>query len=305
MDREKFIEYQRDAAERQLGVLSGEEEARQRFEQLAIDTFDFIVANGGDYWRSVYPAINPLTAVRNQNGEVKLSPELTQRWGNWDREYLDIRARSPRLRLRDMMREISESDNASSWPEYERRIADWVDAGDPSAPPPFIDRHGIATPEFFKELRAVRQLCDGWLYWNDAVKRVVFAPEAEWERVRAAQEAAEAKQRREFQELSARDELYKSRLPKILELARADKNFWEALLKWELDQETRRASQVSLSPRGTVSGPIRLGPGKLYDPPVDPIFKDFLARVLQSDAMLKPGIVASCIRIEIRRELGL
>ena len=51
MDREKFIDYQRQAAERQLGVLSGEEEARQRFEQLAIDTFDFIASNGGDYWR--------------------------------------------------------------------------------------------------------------------------------------------------------------------------------------------------------------------------------------------------------------
>jgi hypothetical protein len=311
MDREKFIEYQRQAAEWQLGVLSGEEEARQRFEQLAIDTFDFIVSNGGDYWRSVYPAINPLTSVRNQNGEVKLSPELTQRWKNWDQEYLEICARSPRLRLRDIMREISESDNASSWPEYERRIADWVDAGDPSAPPPFIDRHGIATPEFFKELRALRQLCGGWLYWNDVVKRVVFAPEAEWQRVRAAQEAAEIKRRREQQESDARLELKAERLAEVIAAARSDTSFWEALRKWELAREAKRPSQPPPASVRSTSGAIILGrlsaerQAILDNPAVDPIFAEFIARVGIPDDPLTVREFVSNLRHEMRRELNM
>lgn len=93
-----------------------------------------------------------------------------------------------------MLEEISESDSAASWPAgYEWRIAAWVDASDPAAAPPFVDRYDIVTPIFFARLCELRRACEGWLYWNEEVRRVVFAPEPEWQRVRAAHEAKAAR----------------------------------------------------------------------------------------------------------------
>lgn len=95
-----------------------------------------------------------------------------------------------------MLEEVSENDSAASWPAgYEWRLAAWVDAGDPSAPPPFMDRYDIITPAFFARLRELRRLCAGWLYWNNEAERVVFAPELEWRRISARQKAAEARWR--------------------------------------------------------------------------------------------------------------
>ena len=127
-----------------------------------------------------------------------------------------------------MMQAISESDTASSWPAgYERHIQDWADAGDPSAPPPFDDRYGIVTPEFFSRLHALRQLCGGWLYWNDDRNCIVFAPELEWQRVRSAQEGAEAKRQSDQRESQARLQRYAIRLDEVMSIARSDKAFWE------------------------------------------------------------------------------
>ena len=159
MDREQFIKQQNAAADDKLAWTSGEDDARERFLRLAMDTYDYLISTGID--------------------------------GN--REYFEVRGRNPRLELRDAMQDISESNDASSWPAgYERRIWDWVEASEPSAPPPFDDRRGIVAPEFFHRLRELRRLCGGWLYWNHDLKDVVFAPEPEWLRVRADQERREA-----------------------------------------------------------------------------------------------------------------
>jgi hypothetical protein len=306
MERGRFIEQQARGLEARFEFASGEEDVRQRFRQLALDTFDFVVAAGCELALYFDPAWDAGSAVWQKSSDgsrFELPQELLQRWQDWNREYAEVRARNPRLRLSEMLHAISESDNASSWPiGYERRIADWVEAGDATAPPPFDDRYGIGTPEFFDELRALRQRCGGWLYWNDHARRVVFAPEAEWQRVRAAQDEVEAAWRIKRQEMLAAQEAYLNRMPEILALARADKEFWEALRKWERDQEAHRAS---LLPLQTISGPVRLVNGRSANPPVDAMYRDFLARVLQPDDMLKPSFVASCIRIEIRRELGL
>jgi len=164
----------------------------------------------------------------NSRSRIELAPELIRRWERWNREYIEICSRNPQLELRDMMQAISESDTASSWPAgYERHIQDWADAGDPSAPPPFDDRYGIVTPEFFSRLHALRQLCGGWLYWNDDRNCIVFAPELEWQRVRSAQEGAEAKRQSDQRESQARLQRYAIRLDEVMSIARSDKAFWE------------------------------------------------------------------------------
>ena len=217
MDRAEFIKRQTWVADLKLSLTAGEENARERFLQLAIDTYDYLISRGAGFVQMSDPspdsAMNglhnfglardgPISFDTIRNSEtwcrrIELSRELIERWKSWNREYVDIRARNPRLELRDMMQDISESDSASSWPHgYERHIQAWVDAGDASAPPPFDASPDILRPEFFDRLRELRQVCGGWLYWNDNLNRVVFASEPEWQQVRAAQEAAAARQRK-------------------------------------------------------------------------------------------------------------
>jgi hypothetical protein len=325
MDRAQFIRQQTGAANEKFALTSGEEGARERFLQLAIDTYDFLISAGADFVLEFDPwpesAGNPLrhsgwgkrrTALGKQDGDrrIELSLGLIQRWESWNREYFEMRVRNPRLELRDKMQDISESHDASSWPAgYERRIQSWVDAGDPSTPPPFDDRHKIVNLEFFNRLRKLRQLCGGWLYWSADLGRIAFAPEPEWQRVRAAQELADAKWRREWEESNARSERMGRRLSEVMSIARSDNTFWQALRTWELEREAKRPSELP-HPK-PLTGPIRLvalSPEqqvKADNPPVDPIFAEFIARVREPDDALSVRDIVLNLRGEMRRELGL
>ena len=316
MDRAEFIERQTRAADARFSLTVGEETAQQRFRLLAIDTYDFLTSAGAKIGWAFTPSDEYASSVaysgrRDDGSRVELSPELIQRWENWNREYSRIRARNPRLELRDFMQNISESHNATSWPVgYERHIQAWVDAGDPSAPPPFDDRYNIVSPEFFNRLRELRQLCGGWLYSSDNVPGLVFAPEPEWQLVRGAQEAAAAKSRKEWEESKAKSERYMHRLPEIIAIARSDKTFWDALGKWELEREAKHPSKPP--PPDRLGGPLRIvrlsaeEQERSANPPVDRIFADFLARVREpGDDLLAVRDIVLLLRIEIRRDLGL
>jgi hypothetical protein len=318
MERAQFIEQQTWEADRKFSLTAGEEDARERFLRLAIDTYDFLASAGAvPAWvfdPSPESGVNPLRYQWKQRDgrPIEFSLALIERWENWDREYFEIRARSPRLELRDMMHTISESHNASSWPDgYEPHIQAWVDAGDPSVPPPFEDRHGIITVTFFNRLRELRQLCGGWLYLNHELHRVVFAPESEWQRM---QEATDAKRRRERGESRARDERVRRRLAQIIAMARSDNIFWNALCTWELEREEGLddlATVYVLDSPATSTQAVgrRLSPKKQAEhnnPPVDySIFAEFIARVHEPhDEVIVLEIILS-LRREMRRELGL
>jgi hypothetical protein len=161
MYRAQFIELQTREADLGLSLTPGEEDAWGRFLQLAIDTYDFLVSAGTAPLLKLVPGANPPRHQwkRRDGRTIEFPPALIERWENWNRKYVALRARNPGFELLDMMREISESNNASSWPGgYERHIQAWVDAGDPSAPPPFVDRYDIVTPAFFNRLRELRRL---------------------------------------------------------------------------------------------------------------------------------------------------
>jgi len=316
MDRAEFIERQTGAADARFSLTVGEETAQQRFRQLAIDTYDFLTSAGAKVGWAFTPSDEYASSVAYSGGRVdgsraELSPELIQRWERWNREYSQIRARNPRLELRDLMQNISESHDASSWPVgYEWRIQAWVDAGDPSAPPPFDDRHNIVSPEIFNRLRKLRHLCAGWLYFSDKVRHVVFAPEPEWQLVRAAQEAVAAKSRKEWERSKAKSERYMHRLPEIIAIARSDKTFWDALREWELEREAKHPSKPRTP--DPLGGPLRIvrlsaeEQERSANPPVDRIFADFLARVREpGDDLLAVRDIVLLLRIEIRRDLGL
>jgi hypothetical protein len=212
-----------------------------------------------------------------------------------------------------MMQNISESDTASSWPSsyQESRIQDWVDAGDPIAPPPFTDRHDIVTPEFFERLRTLRQLCGGWLYWDSNVNAAVFALESHWQSVRSAREAAEAKALKAQKELDAKLQRRAIRLREVLSTARSDAAFWEELRAWELKREAKRPAVSSLPCPRLPAGPVRLRgisaeEHAIYaNPPVDPIFAAFIARVGGADDVLTVRDIVLNLRAEMRHEIGL
>lgn len=317
MYRAQFIELQTREADLGLSLTPGEEDAWGRFLQLAIDTYDFLVSAGTAPLLKLVPGANPPRHQwkRRDGRTIEFPPALIERWENWNRKYVALRARNPGFELLDMMREISESNNASSWPGgYERHIQAWVDAGDPSAPPPFVDRYDIVTPAFFNRLRELRQRCGDWLYWNDELRRVVFAPESEWQRVRAAQEAADAKRRREWEESKARDERLRRRLAQIISMARSDTAFWNAFRAWELEREAKRPRE--LPPPQPLPWPRRIQAiqavgvspeeqAKHDNPPVDSIFAEFIARVREPDNLPTARDIVSFLRAEMRRELGL
>jgi hypothetical protein len=313
MDREKFVELQTSIADRKFALTSGEQSSRERFRQLAIETYDFLISNGAtsvprfDPWPEA--AGNP---IRNPP-RIELTSELTRRWESWNTEYYEIRARNPQLELRDMIQNISESDVASSWPssDQERRIQEWVDAGDPTARPPFTDRYDIVTLEFFERLRTLRQLCDGWLYWNSDVNGVVFASESKWQSVCSAREAAEAKVLEARTELDARLHRRAMRLQEVLSIARSDAVFWEELRSWELRREAKRPEESSLPIVRQPIGVVRLQGMSSErqaihaNPPVDPIFAVFIARVRKSDDLLTVRDIVLNLRAELRRDIGL
>jgi uncharacterized protein YndB with AHSA1/START domain len=185
-NRKSFIIQQTLGTDRKFAFTLGEQEARERLQRLAIDTYDFLILTGADWvsvfdpwpesggsplrgegWakrsrRSLIPD-RPPPSGPNLHG-IGLPPALVDRWKSWNREYYEVRARNPRLELRDMMQNMSESDNASSFPHegMEVRTRDWIDAGDCTAPPPFCDRYDVVTPEFFNRLCELRKLCGEW-----------------------------------------------------------------------------------------------------------------------------------------------
>ena len=215
--------------------------------------------------------------------------------------------RNPRLELQDALRAISESHNASSWPVgYEWRISSWVDTGDPALPP-FDDRYGIATPEFFNRLRELRRLCGGWFYWSEDSREVVFAAEPEWQRVRAEQEAVDAERQQAWKTAQALLERLAKRLPEVIAAARSDPCFWEALRNWELTREARRPSNLVPDPFG---GPLRIATEQVPHMckeaiRLDPIFAEFIARVREPEDVLTVQDIVLDLRAEVRRDLNL
>src|ERR1700754_2631 len=99
MDRTQFIEQQVQAAEETFSLTSGEERARERFRQLAVDTYDFLVSVGTTaqwvFTPSAVSAFNVLYSASSWNQRdgrnIELPSTLVQRWENWNREYFAIR----------------------------------------------------------------------------------------------------------------------------------------------------------------------------------------------------------------------
>jgi hypothetical protein len=191
MDRNDFVAKQRTYLDEMFAFAPGENEARQRFEQLALDTYDCL-STGGNPPHSTFK-IEPASYfnfVLQRWLHPLVPPSLLNRWQDWTHSYPFLLERNPRLALYDLMQWIGETNLFESWPYgWEDLIEDWVTSGN-FEPIPFDDRMGVINLEFYGRLQSARKQSKGWFYWDNVTRRVVFAPEAEWQRVRAQKAAA-------------------------------------------------------------------------------------------------------------------
>jgi hypothetical protein len=197
--RAEFLRSQTATIAEGLAFASGEEEVASRFRDLAMETYDALIAVGQPplYAFSFHSGSDGRPPILSEELPL-LSRDLLRRWQEWSHEYRAVMARQPRQALHEALCLISYSHDAASWPEdYEWKILNWIESGE-LTPLPFDDRIGIATPEFYDELRSLRRRAQGWLYCElrrDGSRAVVFIPEDQLATWRQEQEAKWAKWR--------------------------------------------------------------------------------------------------------------
>lgn len=161
----------------------GKDEVRRRFEELASDTVDALIA------ARMHAAV-PFTIDPDDAScwsfktwqHHRVDSDLVERWQRWAAEYPDLQARNPKLDLHDALCWCSETHDAAPWPDgYERAIYDWV-ASERIEPPPFNDCMHIVNAKFVERLRRLQATVDGWLVRDKATNRVVHVPWETWRR---------------------------------------------------------------------------------------------------------------------------
>jgi hypothetical protein len=101
------------------------------------------------------------------------------------------------------------------------------------------------------------------------------------------------------------------RLQEVLSIARSDAVFWGELRSCELRREAKRPEESSLPIVRQPIGVVRLQGMSSErqaihaNPPVDPIFAVFIARVRESDDVLTVRDIVLNLRAEMRRDIGL
>jgi len=191
MDRETFIKNQAQILDDFFSFTTGEEQARKRFENLALNTRDFLAKTTKTIITPFY--ISPESAGNflasygnpyydwNKHYSVPIPGELIQRWQQWNNEFYELRERNPRLELRDMIQDCSETHDFSSWPTspWEADILHWVLNGDLKAYP-FDDRKNIINEAFYLRFQEIHRRCGGWLFRENG--KIIFLADEEAKR---------------------------------------------------------------------------------------------------------------------------
>jgi hypothetical protein len=153
---------------------------KEEFYRLALDTFDALASIPFKIVFTISFRIRPTSGfnfLQDHRDHSLVQNSLVERWQDWAADYSALLDRNPRLALRDMIQDCSETHDGTSWPNsgWEADILYWVDTGTWDKPP-FDDRQGVVDHEFFARLRQLRDRCEGWLFYEDAEKCVVFVP---------------------------------------------------------------------------------------------------------------------------------
>ena len=193
MNRGLFASVQAREVDRALSIDPDGKVDRASFERLAMESHDCLTGLGF----SVGPfavfedAFDHCVRVADERpGSVP--PELVQRWKDWAIDYPAFAAQHPRLEMLSIMSALSERIFGASWMTAgEDVLQDWADQDGPLPPPNFVAPGGWIEPAIHRRLKDLRRRAGGWLFMNDDGE-VVFAPEPEWQRIRALRKAAAA-----------------------------------------------------------------------------------------------------------------
>lgn len=147
-------------------LTNGEEAAWEQFLRLCSDTrkdLEELKKAAKIKWLpSIY---SPLPdSGWNVGMRLNANSDIAKRWKEWNEvTYPAMEARQPLLKLVGLMKDISESHDACSWPwGYELKIRDWVNS-DFELPIPFDDRYNIVDEIFRRDLAITKKRCGGWL----------------------------------------------------------------------------------------------------------------------------------------------
>jgi hypothetical protein len=174
--KDVFIKYQNEYLDEMFGLMPLEIPARKYFDELASETFD--VLNAPDITDAQYMfiphifdiAMNATVIIFRLQKRHSIAPELTNKWIAWENDmYPALKARNPNLEIHDMLIEISESYDHSSWPwGYENEILEWVKTGSFQPIPQrfihdFTSSQTGLDEQFFNRLCEVYKAAGGWL----------------------------------------------------------------------------------------------------------------------------------------------
>lgn len=169
---EKFREFSASLS-RQIGAFdftTGEEPAQREFEKLSYETYLYFKEEPETYY------VTPMQGTEYILKKANLPEELRKKWLNWQAVFNGVLERNPKLELFYMLKDMSETNDFTSWfPDrsMESQILDWVDSNI-YEPMPVYDCKKIITPEFYKRLQELRKKCGGWLFPTHVTNQILF-----------------------------------------------------------------------------------------------------------------------------------
>lgn len=330
MDRAEFIALQAQEVDKALRIDPQGIVDRASFEQLALETHDHMRAVDGPL--GPYPIFEDTFDYLLRFVEQRSDPlpaALLQRWKDWRRDYPIFAADHPRLELLSLMGLLSQLvEQVGWWQTDEGLLQDWVDHNhlDPIVASNFDD---WIAPIARARMRRLRQRIGGWLYQNEQ-HEIVFVPEPEWQRIRAARNAERAERERRDREWQDWKAARERRTAEVFALAKADKATWEALrarelerdaaarllpkpqITWTAEEIGEKDAILQLDPmmRRYNVGMFRAWPAEEIEEkdaalPLDPVMRRFLDGVRRPGEALPVLDIVEALRWAVRRELGL
>jgi hypothetical protein len=164
-------------------------DAMDRYWRLAVETSEYQkrLKTAGIFnylmWIEVDQAATVRRYLAKQIPDEHHDALLFLRWDHWAVDYEAIYQASPKWRLKEMISQLSESHNCTSWPNrWEQEIWKWA-LSDESIPCPFDDRRGIADEQFRRRMRELIEEVDGFLYRCEETHQIVFVPTKDLKRI--------------------------------------------------------------------------------------------------------------------------
>jgi len=176
-ERQRFIETQAKILEEFATLAPGEDKLLASFSELVMETYDALMQQRIRFlpWFDTWPE-SAAFFLRPGHPTDKVSQSCLEKWRQWELHYPEVVARNPRLELRNLMQDISERMDASSWPYgLEWQIESWVAGGDPN-------HNAFGDRVLYERISMLHAKLGGWLYFNDG--NIVFEDLAEFRETR-------------------------------------------------------------------------------------------------------------------------